>query len=229
MRIRWQRLVLTLIALQFLPAWVAASNDTPQAAPAWTEKRLLMGALRWWVDPARVEALRALTPGALAVQVDWALPPDADADLTDAERDALRLAKVTALSGASDAATPAFRAEVRVTEAWRPYRFLNVLIVALPGPGAPFVTQGGAAIEVVVRDAVDGRPVAGFGCRSYAGIARFVDAFGRIGHARGALQDCAAHLLATLAAGRLPDVTFGVARDATVIAPAPGGDPVNTH
>lgn len=98
---------------------------------------------------------------------------------------------------------PGYGLRARVTDAWRPYRLFNLLIVALPGPSAPFMTQGGAASEIEVVDAA-GRAVAGFECRGYAGIAQFVHAFGRIGHTRAALRECARAFHATLRDGRLP-------------------------
>ncbi len=98
---------------------------------------------------------------------------------------------------------PGYGLRARVTDAWRPYRLLNLLLVALPGPSAPFMTQGGAASEIEVVDTA-GRAVAGFECRGYAGIAQFVHAFGRIGHTRAALRECARAFHATLRDGRLP-------------------------
>ncbi len=107
---------------------------------------------------------------------------------------------------------PGYGLRARVTDAWRPYRLLNLLLVALPGPSAPFMTQGGAASEIEVVDDA-GRAVAGFECRGYAGIAQFVHAFGRIGHTRAALRECARAFHATLRDGRLPGDATGAGAD----------------
>lgn len=201
------------------PAAASVSEGTAPAAQAapdrdWTERTLFLGSLRWWADPAHVARLRALRADVLELRVDWAVPEGAEDGLTAIERDTLRDAKAAALregapgDAAGDAASAAapggYALRARVTEAWRPHRLLNVLIVALPGPSAPFMTQGGAAAAIDVVDA-EGRAVAGFECRGYAGVMRFVHAFGRIGHPRGALQDCAEAFRATLRDGRLPD------------------------
>ncbi len=114
---------------------------------------------------------------------------------------------------------PGYGLRARVTDAWRPYRLLNLLLVALPGPSAPFMTQGGAASEIEVVDG-SGRAVAGFECRGYAGIAQFVHAFGRIGHTRAALRECARAFHATLRDGHLPGDATGVGAHAP-----PAADP----
>jgi hypothetical protein len=201
---------------------------------AWTERRGLLGGLRWWVDPRHVEALRTLQPGTADLRVEWAVPAGADGDVSGDEREILRAAKEAALrappAGTPQIGSPAaatavppgspYRVRARVTETWRPYRLLNVLIVALPGPGAPFVTQGGAAVEIEVLDA-EGAAVAGFECRGYAGVTRFFGAFARIAHARGALEDCAGAFVGSLRTGRLPASLRAVADDGTVAGAQP--------
>ena len=229
---------------------------------AWTERRLWLGSLRWWADPAHLERLRALAGAGLDldVRVEWAVPALADQGITPAEREVLCDAKSTALragaatppasgaatqagapadsAGCADGATaaggpagaeggpaPGYGLLARVTEAWRPHRLLNVLIVALPGPSAPFMTQGGAASAIEVVDAA-GRAVAGFECRGYAGLAQMVHAFGRIGHTRAALRECARAFHSTLRDGQLPG---GAAADAgaAIGLPAAGSAYVN--
>lgn len=210
--------LLAVLALAAAAGPATAASGTPE--PAWTEQRSLLTSLRWWAEPAERERLQALAPQALPWDLAWAVPPGRDDGITAAEQSALLAAKRAALQpGGAAAADPAagVRAEARITRAWRPSRALNVVLVALPGPGPAMVTQGGAAVDIALRDAADDRLLAEFRCSTYAGMARFAEAFGRIGHAEGALRDCAALFAGTLRAGDLQPAVPG---RRAVVAPA---------
>jgi hypothetical protein len=233
----WPLACLAVAAL----AWVGAAWAEPPrtAAPAarepllpagevWAEQNGMLEQLRWWVRPDASARLRALgTPNparaeATRFTLTWQTPAERDAGLSDEERaeigaaKAEQVAKAFAPPAAATAAT--LRLDATVREVWRPNAVLNVLIVALPGPGAPFVTQGGAAVEMALRDASSGDTLAALTCRQYAGVGAFAYAFGRTGHPRIALQACADKFAALLQRG-----TLAPAVDAPADAQAPVG------
>jgi hypothetical protein len=203
-----------LVALVLAAGVQAEPAPLLPAGATWTEQSGVLEQLRWWVRSEATARLRALgsavtatTPTADSTRfnLSWQTPADRDAGLSDEERadighaKAEQVAKAFAPPAAAKAAT--LRLDATVREVWRPNAVLNVLIVALPGPGAPFVTQGGAAVEMTLRDVTSGDTLAAFTCRQYAGVGAFAYAFGRTGHPRIALQACADKFAAVLQRG----------------------------
>lgn len=199
-------------------AWAGASWAEPArtAAPAapetllpagavWAEQTGMLEQLRWWVKPDAVARLKANASAPTTFELTWQTPPEAAAGLSDEERAQIGQAKTEVVAqgfpAPSAGQTPALTLHANVREVWRPNALLNVLIVALPGPGAPFVTQGGATVDYALRDAASGELLAAFSCRQYAGVGAFAYAFGRTGHPRIALQSCADKFARTLRTG----------------------------
>lgn len=221
------------------------AGPRPADARPWSEQRSLLGRVRWWIDPRHAATISALSLGSAALDARWAVPAGQEDGLTAEEQAALVARKTQAVREADDAgraagasAPPpaagtadtgrdddAWTLHTRITEAWRPNRWLNVLIVALPGPGAPFVTQGGAAIEAEVVDRRTGEAVAGFQCRRYAGVEQFLRAFGRAGHAQVSVEQCSRLLVQTLRDGRPPAGWLSAARGEAAADGGAAGSP----
>ena len=229
-------------ARSLIPLLVAAVLGTPltgahaqsDAAPDWTETKGLLSASRVWISPGRAEGLRTLPVETHEVRVDWTASVELEDGTTQAEREMLLDATALALmapgprpqvSPEAGAATPPaprdqtsvrYRIEARITEVWRPYRLVNVVLAVLPWPLAPLFSQGGAATEMTLVDTADDTlPIARFECRRHAGVLQFYNAFWRVAHTRTALTDCAREFHAALRrpAG-VPDAAFPVAAPA---------------
>lgn len=201
-------------------------------ASEWSEQRNLHGSMRWWIEPASRDALRAMPLSAMPAQVSWRVTGAHDEDLSDDERHALiarafealgdRTSAASAASAASasvaadpatvpaEPAAPRFRVLATILDAWRPHRLVNAVLLALPWPMAPLFTQGGAASSVEVVDTERNVTVAGFECRKSAGYGQLLFSFARIRHAGSALDQCTEALRATLRDGQ-PSAAIAVA------------------
>jgi hypothetical protein len=237
---RGARSLFPLLVAAALATTLTAAHAQSDAAPDWTETKGLLSASRVWISPGRAEGLRTQPVETHEVRVDWTAAVDLEDGTTQAERASLLDATALALMApgtrpqvrpeAGAAAPPAardetsvrYRIEARITEVWRPYRLVNVVLAVLPWPLAPLFSQGGAATEMTLVDTADDTlPIARFECRRHAGVLQFYNAFWRVAHTRAALTDCAREFHAALR--RAP-----VSPDAAPLAGAPARGPLGS-
>jgi hypothetical protein len=233
---RAARPLIGLLVSAALGTTLTAAHAQSDTAPNWTETKGMLSASRVWISPSRAEDLRTLPLETHEVRVDWTAGVDLEDGTTQAERESLLDATALALMTpgprpevrpAAVPGTPAalrdgtsvrYRIEARITEVWRPYRLINVVLAVLPWPLAPLFSQGGAATEMVLVDTADDtHQIARFECRRHAGVMQFYNAFWRVAHTRAALTDCAREFYAALR--RPPGVPDASAVDAAARGP----------
>lgn len=180
----------------------------PPTEPAWNAKTMPLSKWRWQLDGSLREqhlAQRSKSPVISDVRVRWTDDAKKLDGISDEERWELSKLKVDRLTdGLSHETLRGLQVTIDVIEAWRPYRALNVVLFALPGPGPAMVTQGGVHAVITIRQADTEAPILTFDCREYAGFLAFAGAFTRVSHVRTAMQTCANNAIGLFKEGQLP-------------------------
>ena len=241
---RSARPLMPLLVTAALGTTLTAAHAQSDAAPDWTETKGLLSESRVWIAPDRAEGLRTRPVETPEIRVEWTASVELEDGTTQTERETLL--DVTALALRAPGPRPEvrreagpgtpptlraepsvrYRIEARITEVWRPYRLVNVVLAVMPWPLAPLFSQGGAATEMALVDTADDtQPIARFECRRHAGVLQFYNAFWRVAHTRAALTDCAHEFHAALR--RPPGVSSASAVDAAARGPLGAMELVN--